>query len=172
MKLTCWFLKVSTADSSKYAQPPPPPRNEATNSSSQLNSTAQLSQQQAQQPINLIPNINNFPFFFHSMMHLPFSIYIYSIFIERDRLIIDTYILRLPVSVHADFERLANSCGGRCCCRSGEQSTSAAPTTVLATQQTAACLSHERIRQSERRRLRRSGQGLRGRLLDVSQVIR
>lgn len=83
MKLTCWFLKVSTADSSKYAQPPPPPRNEATNSSSQLNSTAQLSQQQAQQPINLIPNINNFPFFFHSMMHLPFSIYTVYIYIER-----------------------------------------------------------------------------------------
>lgn len=52
---------MSTAES-KYA-----PRNEATTSSNQLNPTAaQLSQQQPQQPINLIPNINNFPFFFHS----------------------------------------------------------------------------------------------------------
>jgi hypothetical protein len=45
-------------------------RNEATSTNNtQLNSSAappQLSQQQQQPPINLIPNLNNFPFFFHN----------------------------------------------------------------------------------------------------------
>ncbi len=41
---------------------------DANVSNSQLNQNVQLSQQQQQQqqPINMIPGLSNFPFFFHS----------------------------------------------------------------------------------------------------------